>query len=740
MARNVRCPRAIWPCALVVLVSLVVAGTSTAQPVNDACVNAVTIGDGATAFSTVDATTDGPVHAECEGDGQTYHDIWFTYQASCTGVLEVSTCNFASYDTDVVVYDGCDCAGLTGALAGCSDDSAGCGNFTSVVSAPAVQGNCYLIRVGGWGPGHTGTGELHVTCFDPDLVAGACCQPDDTCIQALQADCIAAGGEFAGFNVPCSSATCVDIVGADVIYSGINGIWNWGAQGGIRAYSLGSYTCNIGNDNLPWGPTSPLLAMNAFRIFDGRIEQIGMSWVKNGLSAASSEGCGFTCNGLGGSVLGAGCLDAYGANFNGGQGRLGPRSAVNAFTGQYPGQSSPQSGTIAERLQIRESDMDAANFAGAQYLVEGVYVAAADAEAGNALNNASYQLVNVSGPSYNLNTTGIFYLTTPAIYAWRDHGLGSNSADPSVEIVPVDVPGEGRFYVGHKATDLGSGLWRYDYAVYNLNSHRSASQVSIAKSPNAVATSVGFHDVDYHSGEPYSNANWISVVTDSGVQWSSPQTFAQNPNTNALRWGTLYNFWFTANAPPASGEMVITLFRPGTPASISVTVQSPQLPIGACCTGVNCAQLTLSECSLAGGTYAGEGVACSPNPCDPNECESPADCDDGDACTQDNCLNGECASAPLDSDGDGVPNCLDACPDDPNKTAPENCGCGQPESPPDGDLNGDGSTNGMDIQGFAAAVMVHSVDVDDLCPGDFNASHAVEAGDVDGFVQALTQD
>ena len=36
--------------------------------------------------------------------------------------------------------------------------------------------------------------------------------------------------------------------------------------------------------------------------------------------------------------------------------------------------------------------------------------------------------------------------------------------------------------------------------------------------------------------------------------WST-QTYDQNENANALRWGTMYNFWFDADAPPvAEGE------------------------------------------------------------------------------------------------------------------------------------------------------------------------------------------
>ena len=45
-------------------------------------------------------------------DGQTYNDIWYDYFATCTGDLTVTTCEelggSAEYDSDIVVYDGCD--------------------------------------------------------------------------------------------------------------------------------------------------------------------------------------------------------------------------------------------------------------------------------------------------------------------------------------------------------------------------------------------------------------------------------------------------------------------------------------------------------------------------------------------------------------------------------------------------------------------------------------------------------
>jgi hypothetical protein len=44
-----------------------------------------------------------------------------------------------------------------------------------------------------------------------------------------------------------------------------------------------------------------------------------------------------------------------------------------------------------------------------------------------------------------------------------------------------------------------------------------------------------------------------------------------------------------------------------------------------------------------------------------------------------------CGTADDDSDGDGAADCVDGCPDDPNKTAPGVCGCGTAEYDSDGD-------------------------------------------------------
>ena len=71
---------------------------------------------------------------------------------------------------------------------------------------------------------------------------------------------------------------------------------------------------------------------------------------------------------------------------------------------------------------------------------------------------------------------------------------------------------------------------------------------------------------------------------------------------------------------------------------------------------------------------------------------------------------GECGCdvADTDADADGTPDCIDACPDDPDKVEPGACGCGSTDDDSDGD-------------GLPAC--------QDNCPGDDNAMQADEDGD-----------
>jgi hypothetical protein len=376
-------------------------------------------------------------------------------------------------------------------------------------------------------------------------------------------------------------------VGADVKLADIQSISNHGLLNGVYGYTIGSHTCNVGTANLTWANNgTPGLGMNAYRLHNGRLVQIGLGFAKLACCAAASTSslCAPTCNGQGGSVLGVGCLDVYSSGWNAGQGRLAQRSSINAWTGAFSAYNTSSGDAVYKRIQVPASQIGETNYPGALYFVEGVYVATDDAQGGFRNNNATYKRVTINA-SNQMTLTGN-PTNQPAIDAWKAHGSGVGVPDPTVTVDKIDVPGEGRFYYAHKVRDLGNGTWRYDYAVYNLSSDRSGGSLTIPVPSGVNVTNLGFHAPLYHSGEIYSNTPWTMTRTANAVVFASPQTHAQNPNTNALRWGTMYNFWFDADTPPTTVTATLGLFKPGTPESISWQSQGPGAP--PCDADVNC--------------------------------------------------------------------------------------------------------------------------------------------------------
>ncbi|MHC4989927.1 MAG: hypothetical protein ACYTGC_03010, partial [Planctomycetota bacterium] len=265
--------------------------------------------------------------------------------------------------------------------------------------------------------------------------------------------------------------------------------------------------------------------------------------------------------------LGVGCSDPYSSFLNGDQDGLGPKFEVNAYTGAYewvPTDFDVTGDSIYKRLQVSISDLDPAQDGGGTYIAEAQYVAADDSAAGNQFNNVSWRLAEISGAgvSWNMGLTGQTQRMEPAIRAWAD-------SDPLVSLRTANVPGDGRFYLAWRITTVGVE-WLYELALYNMNVDRSAGLVRIALPPGTTVSSSGFHDVDYHSGEPYDDTDWPATVANDQITWQT-SSWAVDPNANALRWGTLYNFRFVADAPPSQiGSVEIGLFKPGEPSSIDI--------------------------------------------------------------------------------------------------------------------------------------------------------------------------
>ncbi len=391
---------------------------------------------------------------------------------------------------------------------------------------------------------------------------------------------------------------------ADVALCNIPQVTGFGSLDGIVAYSIGSTTVNLGDVNLQVvqsTPAHPVLAQQMYRLLHGRFEQVGMSWVRHDFCALQlASPCTEACTPAGGgcaSALGPGCESSNTASRNGAQTVLGPRWQVNPVTGTFPFPADQQfvtGNTIFKRLQVHEVDLALPE---AIYFVEGLFVAPDDAAAGNQADNVSYRPVSI-GPEPNYEIGFISGQPTafgqPAIQAWQAHGNGLGQADPGVAVEEVMVPGDGLFLVGHKVSDNGDGTWHYEYAVENLFSHRAARGFAVPVGAGVTVSGAGFHDVDYHSGDgegggggpSFDGTDWaVSVRGGSGgaVEWTT-DTYQDNPNANALRWGTLYNFRFDADAAPVEAAATITLYRPDeiAPDAVMVTVVAPGDGADAC--------------------------------------------------------------------------------------------------------------------------------------------------------------
>ncbi|MFM9996778.1 MAG: GC-type dockerin domain-anchored protein [Phycisphaerales bacterium] len=360
-----------------------------------------------------------------------------------------------------------------------------------------------------------------------------------------------------------------------------------GTVGAVNAYSVGTTSCNIGTASLLWqanNPNHPVIAQNMYRLKNGRLEMIGIGWLKHGFTALTYNACsneGYTCNGLGGAVLGVGCSDPYSSSLNGSQGNLGPRYQVNASTGAFPFPyaSHPNSTALSKRIQVAHADIeDSVQNPNTLYFAEGIYITPDDTAAGNNANNASYRRMTVNGTSRTFTLTDQTRRRDPAIHAWKQYGGPGGTVDNSVVLNPVDVQGDGRFWIGSKAWSAGNGLWNYEYVVYNLTSDRAAGAVAVPVPLFASATSIGFHDVNYHSGETWDGTDFTSSRTGPNVVWNSPQTHAQNALANAVRWGTMYNYRFQSNVGPKNnGSLTVGLFKPTTAGSPAAEFSAPAI-------------------------------------------------------------------------------------------------------------------------------------------------------------------
>ena len=360
-------------------------------------------------------------------------------------------------------------------------------------------------------------------------------------------------------------------VGPDVIVGDVNGVQNYPAASGMDAIALGTTSCNIGTVWLNWIASTnqhPVIGGGVFkyRIVNGagQFEQLGQSWLKHGFFALSDFLCCNNCQATDGSHLGVGCSDPYTAARNGDQGGLGPKWQVNANTGAYTYPPPHPVGGNNGRVQMLQTRLENSS-TGARYIGETQYVTPDDSAANNNDNNTSYRELSYTNGTFTF--AGTTQRMKAGIEAWKAIDPLVNQQTvvaPESSVAPFD--GNSKLILSSRATDLGSGMWHYEYALYNMNSDRSVASFRVPLPVTASVLNVGFNDVAYLGGDGIGNVNfdgtdWNVTTTGGFITWTCAQTFAQNPNANALRWGSTYSFRFDANVAPTSGTVNLGQFK-----------------------------------------------------------------------------------------------------------------------------------------------------------------------------------
>jgi hypothetical protein len=333
-----------------------------------------------------------------------------------------------------------------------------------------------------------------------------------------------------------------------------------------------------------------VICMNLYRMSGGpnnndRFEQIGESWVKHTFGADQDDECNFGCIPWPDSTqLGVGCSDPYGAAQNTGYSLLGGRAWVNPFTGAFPSTARNHTGhthtATSHRLLVAKTDLDTTQNVGATYYAEAQYdtpqeYAWCQAHPGqcNMYNNASYRRFNVTGTTnFTFTPADETVRMKPATDAWTDSTSALVEPGPGID---------GRAFVVYKITNPSAGVWHYEYAIHNQNLDRSIQSFSVPLGKGVNISNIGFHFPPNHPGFPndgtvgntgFSNDPWTPNQTPDALTWIC-ETLAQNPNANAIRFGTMYNFRFDADQPPQSANATVGFFKTGS--SMTVGIQAP---------------------------------------------------------------------------------------------------------------------------------------------------------------------
>ncbi|HMJ09628.1 MAG TPA: carboxypeptidase-like regulatory domain-containing protein, partial [Pyrinomonadaceae bacterium] len=408
-------------------------------------------------------------------------------------------------------------------------------------------------------------------------------------------------GEVTSDTLPSLTPESGTVPGPDVIVGDLNGLAQFGGSSGTQVgLAVGTDSCNFGVENLHWfalpDNDHPVIPQNMYRMSGGatndeRFEQIGQSNVKHAFTALTNNICNLGCNGVGGPNLGSGCSDPYVSSLNAGP-NLGSRAWINPFSGAYPrgdsatnpnNHSGHSHAGPSHRIVTEINDLNTSLNVGATYYAEAQYITPHEytwclAHPGqcNMYNNVSYRKYNVSGTGspFSFSPAASTVRSKSAVTAWPGASFVDVIPEPGVDGVSV---------VAYKVTNPSAGVWHYEYAVYNQNLDRAIQSFSVPAGAGVTLNNVGFHAPPQQPGwtfdgtvgnTGFSSTPWAQSQAGGAMTWSS-ETLAQNPNANAIRWGTMYNFRFDSNRPPQLSTATVGFLKTGAPITIQVMAPTP---------------------------------------------------------------------------------------------------------------------------------------------------------------------
>ncbi|MDP1661658.1 MAG: hypothetical protein Q8L55_07055, partial [Phycisphaerales bacterium] len=294
----------------------------------------------------------------------------------------------------------------------------------------------------------------------------------------------------------------------------------------VRSFAVGTNTWNMGNRPMEWvssGSNHPKLFQNIYRAKGKQFHHVALGWGKRGFAVANgtfNAAFGPCVTSVSGgtmpSKLGINCTDPYGAGTNASQTYLGPRFDVNPITGAFsPGNATGlfpavSTANIDRRCVGLDSDFQAPAATGATFYAEAFVVTPDDAQWGNSRNNYSTRKL-AAFPTLNSgsSTQTLSFATTPNYRATAIEHFAADTAgvtlsytdfhernntfmdkyeswetgETSIVVRPAPISTSaqafGRFITTSSATDNGDGTWTYDYAVMNVNSHRSGGSLHV---------------------------------------------------------------------------------------------------------------------------------------------------------------------------------------------------------------------------------------------------------------------